>query len=490
MPRLLLSDLLTWSGGQLLTQPSAGEHAVFVGISTDTRLIRPDSLFLALHGQNHDGHDYLTAAMTAGAKGLLIDDRTAYGRLPASPGVAVILTADTLLALQAIAAGYRQTLPAKIIGITGSVGKTSTRQMVSACLHPALRVHQTSGNLNNEIGLPHTLLLSEPVHAAVVLEMGMRGAGEISLLSRIANPDIALVTCIGLSHVGRLGSQAAILSAKMEIVDGLRPDGLLVLNGDDLLLKAWQQEHGGQRRLAWISTEPGQAAELSLQSSFAIGADQIFSDAGGSQFTACLWQKGNCTGRFPVNLPMPGEHHIHNTLFGLAVAHELAVDLTAAARGAALCQNTGNRQRLISEGGLLIMDDSYNASPESMSAALQTMEKLAGGRRLIAALGCMLELGDYAAAAHFEIGRQVVIRHCARLLATGPNAADLVAGAHSVDPDFPADIFVDNISLATALTPELTAGDCLLVKGSRGFAMEKVTEAVRQHISETENKTC
>lgn len=490
MPKLLLSDLLPWCGGQLLARPLSDEPCFFDGLSTDTRNIRANSLFLALRGQNHDGHDYLAAAVAAGAAGLLIDDRAAFERLPPNPDLAVILTSDTLKAFQAIAAGYRQTLPAKVIGITGSVGKTSTRQMVSACLQPALRVHQTSGNLNNEIGLPQTLLLTEPADEAAVLEMGMRGSGEIGLLSRIANPDIALVTCIGLSHIGRLGSQAAILSAKMEIVDGLRPEGLLVLNADDPLLKSWQQEHSGSRRLAWISTVPEEAAALSAVATFAVCAEKIISESDGSRFTAALWQNGSCTGRFPVALAMPGEHHVRNALFGLAVAHELDVNLTVAAQGAAMCQNTGNRQRLINEHGLLIMDDSYNASPESMLAALQTMERLAGGRRLIAALGCMLELGDFAASAHFELGRQVVSCHCAKLLATGPNAADLVAGAHSIDPAFQAEIYPDNLTLAAALTPGLQAGDCLLVKGSRGFAMEKVTEAVRRHLSEMENKIC
>lgn len=489
MARLLLSDVLRWTAGQLLPGSASGYPDSFSGLSTDSRTIRTGSLFLALCGQSHNGHDYLDAAVAAGADGLVISDRSAADRLTTRPGLAIILVSDTLKALQDIAAGYRTTLTARVIGISGSVGKTSTRQMVSACLQPALSVHQTAGNLNNEIGLPQTLLQAEPGHQAVVLEMGMRGPGEISLLSRIARPDIALLTCIGYSHIGRLGSQAAILAAKTEIVDGLRPDGLLILNGEDPLLLDWGRSQTRSRRLAWTCADPGKAAGLSRSSEFVICAEQVGTGPDGSHFWASLWTGGSVANQTHVNLPFPGEHHVYNALSGLATAYELGVDLAIAAGGAAMYQITGNRQRLIEQGGCLIMDDSYNASPESMQAALRTIAVLARGRRLIAALGCMLELGDFAASAHYELGRQVAALGFARLLATGPNAADIVAGARSADPNLIAETQTDNLAVAAALIPALQTGDCLLVKGSRGFAMEKVTEAVLRHLAEKEQRT-
>lgn len=479
MPDLHLNDILNWTGGQLLSNGAVSPDFDFTGISTDTRTLKLGNLYLALSGQLHDGHQFLGQARFAGAAGLLIARADALNSLQSdfNPGI-VILVDDTLKALQDIAAGFRQTLSACVVGISGSVGKTSTRQMISCCLETALRVHQTAGNLNNEIGLPQTILAADAEHEAVVLEMGMRGPGEISLLSHIAQPDIAVLTCIGLSHIGRLGSQDAILSAKAEIIDGLRPGGLLVLNADDPLLLEWGRSQT-KFRLAWITTDDQQAAALASDAAYAVSAGQIVTTAAKSSFTAAIQTSGTLMQSIAVNLPFPGIHHIHNAMFGLVIAAELGLDLVRAATGFLNCQITGSRQRIIDTGEILIMDDSYNASPESMLAALHTMTELAAGkRRLIAALGCMLELGDFADSAHFTLGTQAAQLGFARILVTGPQAESVAAGARAVNPDLSVEVFSDNLKLAAALSGELQAGDCLLVKGSRGFAMEKVTEAV------------
>lgn len=479
MSRLTLGDILAWTGGQLINGPSGIESAVFSDLSTDTRAIPQGCLFLALHGQQHDGHQYLEQALDAGAGGLLIDDRSSWAAIQMGRVIPVILVQDTLKSLQDIAAGYRLTMPGKVIGITGSVGKTSTRQMISACLQASLAVHQTPANQNNEIGLPLTLLKAEPSHRAIVLEMGMRGPGEISLLSRVARPDIAVVTCIGYSHIGRLGSQAAILAAKAEIVDGLQAGGLLILNADDPLLLGWGKSLAGRFRLAYVTTRPELAANLTgCGADFYLLADRLRPDAARTEFDACLFSGGSHRISIPVNLPYPGAHHVLNALFGLAVAQEMRVDLQIAAAGAAACQNTGNRQRILTAGDILIMDDSYNASPESMLAALRTLAGLAGPRRKIAALGGMLELGDFAAQTHWEVGRQAAVSGFELLMVTGPQSVDLAAGAHSACPGLEVREYPDNLALAAALVPLLRSGDCLLVKGSRGFAMEKVTAAI------------
>jgi UDP-N-acetylmuramoyl-tripeptide--D-alanyl-D-alanine ligase len=483
--RLDLQAVLGWTGGSLLKAPH-GSSVSFAGLSSDSRAVCPGSLFLALRGQNHDGHLFLAQAVAAGATGLVIADPAALDSLTGTADPAVILVGDTLAALQAIAAGYRQTLPARVVGISGSVGKTSTRQMISACLQPRLSVHQTSGNLNNEIGLPQTLLLAGPEHQAVILEMGMRGPGEISLLSRIARPDVAVLTNIGFSHIGRLGSQAAILAAKAEILDGLMPGGLLVLNGDDPLLLGWGTAQAERCRLAWATADASRAVDCSKNGATAFLAADVQTSPDGCAFTASLFENGRSIQSVPVHLPFPGDHHVRNALLGLAVAHELGVPLAEAANGAATCQTTGNRQRIIEAGGLLIMDDSYNASPESMLAALRTLSGLARGRRLAAALGGMLELGEFADQAHYDLGGQAARFGFDRLFVTGPQAAAVAAGAHEAVPGLPVDIFPDNLSLAGALTAWLKPGDALLVKGSRGFAMEKVTEAVLENLTETE----
>jgi UDP-N-acetylmuramoyl-tripeptide--D-alanyl-D-alanine ligase len=318
--------------------------------------------------------------------------------------------------------------------------------------------------------------------------MGMRGPGEIGLLSRIAQPDIAAITLIGTSHIGRLGSREAILAAKAEIIEGLKPGGLLVLNADDPYQIRLAASLAGRRRLAFVTCSanldelrngPGvRSAEFIVQ------AASICSLPEQTTFQANLLIHGQLVQGVPVSLPFPGEHHIINALFGLAVAHELGIGMIQAAAGAASCRPAGNRQRIIKAGAITIMDDSYNASPESMQAAMRTLATLAGpcGRK-IAALGGMLELGDFSAEAHFEIGTLAAQNGFSRLLVIGPYASSVAGGAHSVDPDLPVSLHADHGDLTAALLLLLKPGDYLLVKGSRGFAMEQVSEAVRKKFS-------
>jgi UDP-N-acetylmuramoyl-tripeptide--D-alanyl-D-alanine ligase len=493
MPEFTFQEALAWTGGRpagQTRQPDRMPGLRLAGVCCDSRRLKPGCLFLALHGQAHDGHDYLKQAVLAGAAALLIDNEKALDRLSELSGqnldVPVIMVQDTLKALQDLAAGYRLALPGKVIGVTGSVGKTSTRQMIAACLEHVLQVHQPAGNLNNEIGLPQTLLQAEARHHAIILEMGMRGPGEIALLSRIAQPDIAVITLIGTSHIGRLGSREAILAAKAEIIEGLRTGGLLVLNADDpylMRLAASLSVPDNRFRLAFVSAgslgdefwhRPGIRS-----AAFVVQADKIRALAGQTIFQASLAIGSQVVQHAEVILPFPGEHHVMNALFGLAVAHELGVGMNQAAAGAANCLTTGNRQRVLQAGPITIMDDSYNASPESMRAALRTLAMLAGpGRRKIAALGGMLELGDFAAEAHYEIGVLAAQNGFSGLLVIGPHGSAVADGAHSVDPDLAVSLHEGHRDLVTALLPLLKPGDHLLVKGSRGFAMEQVTEAV------------
>ncbi|MDW7658594.1 MAG: UDP-N-acetylmuramoyl-tripeptide--D-alanyl-D-alanine ligase, partial [Bacillota bacterium] len=246
MLRLTAEQIINWSGAEVLAGDRLLNDRLINKISSDSRTTGAGDLFIALRGDRFDGHAFLEQAIAQNAAALLIDDRQAWQKLQSmdeltakskpARQILVLLTTDTQRALQDIAAGYRMQLTGTVIAVTGSVGKTSTRQMIASCLRPFLRVHETAGNLNNEIGLPQTLLGAAEDDDAVILEMGMRGPGEIALLSRIARPDIAIITCIGWSHIGRLGSREAIQAAKWEIVSGIRPGGLLILNADDPLL--------------------------------------------------------------------------------------------------------------------------------------------------------------------------------------------------------------------------------------------------------------
>lgn len=494
MPDFSLQDICRWTGADDLAGSRQPPEYRLAGICTDSRAIRPGCLFIAMRGERFDGHDYLAQAVARGAGGLLIDNPAAVSRLETPAALPVLLVPDTLAGLQALAAGYRMTLTAPVIAVTGSVGKTSTRQMISACLAPMIQVHQTAANLNNEIGLPQTLLQAESEDQAIVLEMGMRGPGEIALLSRIARPDIAVITGIGWSHIGRLGSRSAILAAKAEIVQGLQPDGLLILNGDDPLLLELSRSLAGRRRLAFIAAGPalsGDLADVTGQAEWLIRADTVQTAGAQVSFTARMEGGAGALGpvpSVPVLLPYPGLHHVRNTLFGLAVARALRLDLDKAARGAAVCRHTGNRQRLINLGGIVLMDDSYNAAPESMQAALETLAGLAGpGRRKIAALGCMLELGSFAPEAHRQVGELVAKLGYQLLLVIGPQAEDMLVGARSIRSDLPSCACADHQEMIGRLMAVLQPGDHLLVKGSRGLAMEEVTRVLSGHLGGSES---
>lgn len=472
MAELTLNQVLEWTGGKQIR--GADDGRVFREVGSDTRLLKAGQLFIALRGASFNGHDFLVSAVNGGAGGLLIDEPEAVAELPAETDVPVIVVEDTLRALQALAAGYRDTLKARVIAVTGSVGKTSTRQMIAACLGGALRVHQTSGNLNNEIGLPQTLLQAPPDTEAIVVEMGMRAAGEIALLSRVARPDIALITNVGWSHIERLGSRQAILDAKAEILEGLKPDGLLLLNADDEMLRKLADRQDKPHRLAWVSAREGDHSFP--PGSFTVRAGAISSGADGVRFRACLEDsRSGVAVTEDVRLPMPGRHQIINTLFGLAAAYALGVRLPDAAAAAAGFQPVGNRQRLIEWQDIRIIDDTYNAAPESMQAALQTCAELtAADGRKIAALGCMMELGDFAPQAHRQVGAAVAELDYDLLLVLGPFGEDMLIGARAVNPELPSCLCAAPQDMAARLAAALKPGDLLLLKGSRAFALEQV----------------
>ena len=480
MAEVRLSDVLRWTKGELVMSSAADQpDYLFADVTTDTRKCSGGSLFIALSGERFDGHDFAAAALDAGAAGLVLQKNDYLNRSMKLSGL-IILVSDTLTALQQIAAGYRLNLTSQVIAISGSVGKTSTREMVASCLKPFYSVHQTQANLNNQIGLPQTLLQTKPSDQVVVLEMGMRARGEISLLSQIAVPDIAILTRIGWSHIEFLGSQEAILQAKAEIIDGLRPDGLLVLNADDPWLEQLAQRLQGQVQLAGF-TRTGKSPWPDVQ--LWLAAEQINPQPHSLSFRVKIKKK--VQGQYEhsgvdVCLPFPGLHHIGNVLPGLAVAACWSADLEQAAHGAASCRNTGSRQRIIETDELTIMDDSYNASPESMQAALETLAMMACGRhRLTAVLGGMLELGDYAKEAHRQVGRMAAENGYSFLFCLGSLAQDIADAARLVNPAINVLWYDDMEELCRDLKKTLRAGDYLLVKGSRALAMEKIIDFLK-----------
>lgn len=477
------------AGGAESSATATTAELTFSGVSTDTRTIQPGELFVALQGENFDGHNFIATALERGAAGVICrywphwlataeSDMTAGAFTSVSSDKTqpvVLKVTDTLAAYQELAAIARRQIKAPVIAITGSVGKTSTRCLIAACLSSRLEVHQTKANLNNEIGLPATILATPATAEAVIVELGMRAAGEIKVLSEIARPDIAVITNIGFSHIEFLGTQAAILAAKMEIINGLVPDGLLILNADDpLLLQAGKELAAAKTcRVGFISAQ-GPCAEPAAE--MCLYASEIATTATSVSFRANL----NGEPGTLVTIPVPGAHQVTNGLFGLACASALGLAAEEAAAGAAGYQNTGSRQRVLRVDTLTILDDSYNASPESMTAALQTLQSLAApasGRKL-AALGGMLELGSFSAEAHARVGRAAASAGLTELFLVGANAEDTARGARELNPDLTIHIFTDVETLIERLLPALHDHDFILIKGSRAFRMEQVIAAL------------
>jgi UDP-N-acetylmuramoyl-tripeptide--D-alanyl-D-alanine ligase len=425
------------------------------GLSTDSRFIRPGELFIALKGERFDGHRFLETAVCSGASAVLVMETVS---LPKKTGV--IQVTDTLKALGAIARAHRDRFVIPVVGITGSNGKTTTKDLIAAVLEESLRVVKTEKNFNNEIGLPLTLLKIDTATEAAVVEMGMRGPGQIRELAGIALPTLAVVTNVGLTHLELLHSKENIARAKAELVEALGGHGVAILNGDDPYVRAMQSQTRAKTVFYGIEAEALDYRALNIETT-----------ASGTRFTVM-------SGREPldIELPLPGRHNIMNALAAVAVGRELGLKDQAIRNGLRAPQMTGKRLRIFEKNNFRVIDDTYNASPASVRAALDVLNELGKGKRKLAVLGDMLELGPEAAAIHREIGQYAAATGVDRLFACGELAREYVSGFRSVNPA--GEHFESKPALIDRLQSELRPGDQILVKGSRGMKMEEVIAAV------------
>ena len=437
---ITLKQAAAWCGGKVLPEY---ENVAFHGAENDSRKILPGQLFVALKAAR-DGHDFIEKALEAGAAGALGERQL--------PGVPMIVAPDSLSALQQIAAGWRSTLTeTRFIGLTGSVGKTTTKEMTAIACAALCRTQWTQANFNNEIGVPRTLLDLEPDTRTAVVEMGMNHAGELSRLTRLVRPDIAVITNVGTMHIENLGSREAICRAKLEILEALAPDGVAVLHGDDDPLR----KQPPACRTLWFGLGP----ETDLH------AEDWEPTPEGSTFTAVGFDQ-----RVPVTLPAPGEHNVVNALAALLAARCAGVPLETGARALANFVNTGDRLRTVRQDGYTVIADCYNAGPESMAAAFTVLRTTPTAGRRIAVLGDMLELGDFAPAAHRTVGEQAADA-ADLVLAYGPLSRELTAAAGDKALHFDS-----REALLEALRAEAKPGDVLLFKGSHGMHLEKVLQ--------------
>jgi len=449
---LSLDDVLKATGGA----PEAGLGPTLItGISTDTRSLQAGSLYVPLKGAKFDGHDFLEEAVRRGATLALISREVDVPK-----GLGVIRVQDTLASYGDLARYWREKLGLKVVAITGSSGKTSTKEMVASLLGHYMPVGKTHANYNNEIGLPRTLLETPPETRACVLEMGMRGPGEIAYLTSIARPDVGILTNVGTAHIGRLGSREAIARAKGELLRIGGPTMSAVVNHDDTYAMAQASDH------------PGPMATFSLHDSKAT----VWAEGTGRTFVA-HWQEGPSmkAGSVRVTLPFLGDHHRANALAAIATAWHLGLSLPAAL--AIAPEALPGRARTLSVGGVDIVDETYNANPESMRLTLEAFcQEECKGRRFVA-VGQMGELGDYAVTAHRELGEQLARLPIAGVVTMGE------LGQHVADalPGISAHV-ADHAAGAEALASWLKPGDRLFVKGSRSMQMEVLISLLVQNL--------
>ena len=422
-------------------------------VTTDSREVCPGCIFVAFPGERFDGHDFAAKALEEGAAYVVLNHP-----VEGVPAERAVISPDSYHAMMVIGANYRSQFHPKVVGVTGSVGKTTTKQMTYAAIAGFGNTIKTEGNQNNELGLPRTMFRIGKETQYAVVEMGMSHAGEIERLSKCARPDVGIITCIGVSHIGNLGSQENICKAKLEICAGLPEGAPLVLNGDDpFLRKAVLPDHV---RPVWFSLgdENADVCALSIQQ-----------DEKGMSFVLEDHEEGT----FLVKIPAMGRHNVANALAAYCAATRLGLDARRVIAGLADFEQTGMRQKVVHARGVDVIEDCYNANPDSMKAALAMFREYPCKRRF-ALLGDMLELGDISRAAHEEVGRQAVENKVDYLVTYGEQAKRIavVAAAKGL-PTLHADTYAQ---AAETLLNKMQPGDALLVKASRGMALEKVLE--------------
>lgn len=456
MRAIKVKELAQAVSGQLLRGEA---EAVVASVSTDTRTMKNGDVFIALIGERYDAHNFLSQAVAKGAS-VLIVSRFEDGFLPAEKGPAVILVDDTTAALQRLARYNRQESGIPVVAVTGSNGKTSTKDLLAAVLATRFNTVKTRANLNNHIGLPLTLLEIEETTEIAVVEMGMRGRGEIAELCSIALPTVGVITNIGEAHLELLGSRENIAQAKGELLDFLPPEGMALLNGDDDLLPG----QAGRCRCPVYFFGSGDNCQIRVK--------DIVTRPEGSEFSVTTpWGEG----RF--FLAAPGRHNVWNAL--PAVALGLRYGLTAEEIGTALSnvRLTGMRMEVLKGEGVTVINDAYNASPLSMKAALDFLAAMSGRR--VAVLGDMYELGERTEEGHREVGAYAARTGVDLLVVTGKYAELLAAGALAAGMDRSRiKVYPEPETLIAHLPELIQKGDTVLVKASRGMQLERVVRAL------------
>jgi len=456
MNRLPIFQIAEFAGAKL---ESGDPKASVEKISTDSRTLKRGELFVALRGENFDGHQFVETATNAGAIGAIVDFGW-DGSVPRNFGI--LRAEDTLRAYQKLAANYRQSLPIEVLAITGSNGKTSTKDFVASVLARRFQVTKTEGNFNNHVGLPRTILEATSEDEVGVWEIGMNHPGEIAALAKIAAPDAAIITNIGIAHIEFMGSRDAIAYEKGALVEAVSLEGTVILNADDPFSETIASRTRAKVVLAGIKQG-------------VVRATEIRQTPEGSEFTI-LEGAHRCR----AQLPVPGLHMVQNALLAVAAGRAFGLSIEDCATGLATAPLTRARLQIKEIGGVQFIDDSYNANPDSMKAALRTLVELDADGKRIAVLGEMRELGDELERGHREVGEAAAEFGVDQLIAIGQHGAIIARAAKHAG--LQKSVAVSSTTeAAEVLVDVVVPGDLVLIKGSRAAQTERVMDEFSQH---------
>lgn len=453
MYNITVKDILEATGGALL---SGNEAVELSGISINSNTIKPGELFVPLIGARTDAHRYIESAMEIGAATLTSQHvNVVVSEKP------YIFVSDTLKALQDIGRYIRSRFSYPVIGVTGSVGKTTTREMIAAVLSRCINVGQTAGNLNSQIGVPLSISAIEEGVDTAVLEMGISEPGQMEILSSIVRPDICVVTVIGVAHIKFLKTRENICREKLDIKSHMNPDGVLFINGDDELLAASKFETGVKTYTYGVGETCDYRAEKLHMENYRFVYDYVHGDT-----------------RVHVKLGVPGRHNVGNSIVAMAIAEYMGLDLAAAAEG--LENFEGLRQKIINvPGKYTIIDDTYNASPDSVKASIDLLDDLeCSGKKLIV-LGDMLELDEDSDKYHYEVGEYLAHKNIDELIVVGELSANIVKAVEASDSKIRCYSLKDNGEVTLYLMSAMSPDDIVLIKGSNSLNLIEIVNNMR-----------
>jgi len=469
--KLTLAEVAVGAGAMLETPASVANAGALIatGYSIDSRTVAPGDLFFAVKGERLDGHDFVAAALERGAVAAVVSRAKVSSLTDAALGVPLLIAEDSLIALQALASHVRRQWGKRVIAITGSAGKTTTKEAIAAALAAKFNVLKSQGNLNNNFGLPLQLLRLEPEHEFAVVEMGMNHLGEIATLARIASPDWGVVTNVGTAHIENFTEgQAGIARAKYELIAALPGSGVAFLNCSDPYVSQFGRDFHG--KVVYFGLGP--CADPAIL--------DVKEDISGLNVR---FRAGEREGSLRLNLL--GGHNAQNAIAGLAVAIEAGVALESAIAALETLTPGSKRGEVLEINGATILNDSYNSNPEALQSMIHTLATRPAERRILVA-GEMLELGDHASMLHAACGKAAADAGIDLVVGVRGNAQHLAAAACLCGV---ASIFLPDAATAGEwMVKNLQPGDVVLVKGSRGVQLERAIEVLKNHIPSTENK--